>query len=66
MMKAEELAQAWAAGYAIAFACVTLGDEIRGGHSSPDEIDARARALADRAMISVRERLDGKGSRGHN
>lgn len=64
-MKAEDLAQAWAVAYAIGFAATVLGAEIRGNRNSPADIDARARALADQAMETVREKLN-TVKRGHN
>lgn len=52
-MEAEEINQAWVTAYAIAFAMTTLGGEVRGGRESPEEIDARAIALADKATATV-------------
>lgn len=60
---AEELSQAWAMAYALAFAATTLGVEIRGADVSPDEIDDRARSLAERAMETVRQKLHGDGKK---
>lgn len=53
----EELAQVWTVCYGIAFAMTVLGVEARGARHSPEELDGRARALADKALETVREKL---------
>lgn len=49
--------EAWAVAYAVAFTATVLGSEIRGGRHSPEEIDQRSRALADRAVQTLGEKL---------
>lgn len=56
-MKSDEIDQAWTVAYAVAFAVTALGGEIRGNRNSPDDIDARARALADQATKTIAERV---------
>jgi hypothetical protein len=58
-MDEEEISQAWVTAYAIAFAMTTLGGEVRGGvRESPEQIDARAIALADKATATVVARAE--------
>lgn len=64
MMKADEIDQAWTVAYAIAFAMTTLGGEIRNARQPPQEIDSRARALADQAARTIVERVDQAAARG--
>lgn len=54
--------QAWALSYAIAFASIVIAAEFRGSEARPEDVDQRARALADRATRTVCERLAGGGA----
>jgi hypothetical protein len=62
-MNPADKAQAWTTAYAIAFGLTTLGGEIRGVRDSPEDIDARARKLADQAsktIVEVVEKMEKK------
>lgn len=50
--------QVWATAYAIAFAVTTMGAEILGNKKKPEEIDARAKALADQASSTIIQRVE--------
>jgi len=55
-MKIDDIDQAWTVAYSLAFAVTALGSEISGARNSPEDIDARARALADKAMETITAR----------
>ncbi len=50
--------QVWATAYAVAFAVTTMGSEILGNRNSPEDIDKRAKALADQASATIIERVE--------
>lgn len=56
-MDENEIDQAWTVAFAIAFAITAMGCEIMGNRNSPEDIDQRARKLADRATATVEERV---------
>lgn len=62
-MDENELDQVWTVAYAIAFAITTMGCEIMGNRNSPEDIDQRARKLADRATETIEERVKKNKSR---
>lgn len=56
-MSPEEIDQAWTVAYGLAFAITALGGEIRGNRNSPEDIDARAQKLADKATETIAARV---------
>lgn len=56
-MSPEEIDQTWTAAYGLAFAITALGGEIRGNRNSPEDIDARAQKLADKATETIAARV---------
>lgn len=49
--------EVWVVAYGIAFAMTALGGEIRGEPDMPEQVDARARDLADKACATIAERV---------
>lgn len=62
-MKKDDINQAWILAYGLSFAVGIIAGEWRGGRPSPEELDARAREFADKAMSTVKEKLAGPPER---